>query len=457
MRLPCASRYRISPVEDHTSVRYSLIVRALPALALLSVGCSLLAPEDAFFVGGVSGAAGGSLELPCEPAPPCGSYPEPDETLTPSDVGSLPELVKKAGYTIGLTEGTYQLDQPLEVVADGVTLRATAGPVVIQGAWPTLVTIYSSDVTLADLTLTGSDQAAVVLSPPSGQRSERARLCNVTIQDGGERFVSAIEGGGYADCVLIEGSTFALTGHDPAVSPACCPGCIPMAVRVGSGRGWVIRGNHFAGFYCQDANGSCVGSPIVLTFLFGSRDTLIENNQIEDASRGIVLGYTKEDKPTRTYADAPHGGVGIDHYDGIIRNNTIAGHPICFDTGIELNRAAEPRVLHNTIVHRGMLNYATIDRRYSTTYAYIDNNLVLGPIRFRECGTGTCGVLRNNHEIPDPLLLPSYFVDPMSDFHLVPDAAPAIDQGVVVEDAGVDLDGTPHDAGAPDIGADELR
>jgi hypothetical protein len=50
-----------------------------------------------------------------------------------------------------------------------------------------------------------------------------------------------------------------------------------------------------------------------------------------------------------------------------------------------------------------------------------------------------------------------YFVDPAGgDFHLTADATDAIDQGTVLDDAGVDLDGDPHDSGAgPDLGADE--
>jgi hypothetical protein len=50
----------------------------------------------------------------------------------------------------------------------------------------------------------------------------------------------------------------------------------------------------------------------------------------------------------------------------------------------------------------------------------------------------------------------SALVSPASgDFHLSANAVSAIDQGAVVAEAGVDLDGAPHSNGAPDIGADE--
>ncbi|HZO12874.1 MAG TPA: hypothetical protein VFB62_06440, partial [Polyangiaceae bacterium] len=360
-------------------------MRALLALALLSVGCSLLAPDDDFFVGG-------GVPSSCEPAPPCGVYPEPDVTV--DNAADLLGLVNSAtpGKTIGIAPGTYALGGPLEFKVDGVTLRSTTGnaaDVVVIGTLPTIVGIYSSDVTIADLTLTGSSRSAVVLSPPLGQLSERMRLCNVTIRDGGEFGVNALEGVGYADCALIENSRLELTSAGSAV--ACCPGCSPVGVRVAGGRGWVIRNSSFAGFFCQDAAGACTnGQPIALTFLFGCRDTLIENNRIVDVSRGIVLGYTKTDSPTRSYDDAPYGGVAIDHYDGIVRNNLIAGHPVCFDTGIEINRAREPHVLHNTVVHRGVLGYVSIDRRFPETFARIENNLVLGRLGVRECGQQDC-------------------------------------------------------------------
>jgi hypothetical protein len=43
------------------------------------------------------------------------------------------------------------------------------------------------------------------------------------------------------------------------------------------------------------------------------------------------------------------------------------------------------------------------------------------------------------------------------DLHLVGSASAAIDQGVELDDAGDDIDGTPHAEGAPDIGADEYE
>ncbi len=44
-----------------------------------------------------------------------------------------------------------------------------------------------------------------------------------------------------------------------------------------------------------------------------------------------------------------------------------------------------------------------------------------------------------------------------ADYHLVAGASAALDKGVVVTGAGLDLDGKPHDVGVPDLGAYERR
>ena len=41
------------------------------------------------------------------------------------------------------------------------------------------------------------------------------------------------------------------------------------------------------------------------------------------------------------------------------------------------------------------------------------------------------------------------------DFHLAAGASEAIDKGVVIGEAGLDIDGRAHDVGAPDLGWDE--
>jgi hypothetical protein len=47
-------------------------------------------------------------------------------------------------------------------------------------------------------------------------------------------------------------------------------------------------------------------------------------------------------------------------------------------------------------------------------------------------------------------------VNPSSgDFHLTASASNAIDRGIALAEAGLDLDGEAHSKGLPDLGADE--
>lgn len=133
-----------------------------------------------------------------------------------------------------------------------------------------------------------------------------------------------------------------------------------------------------------------------------------------------------EDGSTRTHASG--------HYDGVIRNNVIAISP-----GFTL--------LHNTVIHPDTA-FASISHRFPNTNATLENNLVKS-IRARDGSTASGA--SNLEGAADDL-----FVDVAGhDLHLAAGACAALDQGVPLLDAGNDIDGEPHTAGAPDLGADE--
>jgi hypothetical protein len=65
---------------------------------------------------------------------------------------------------------------------------------------------------------------------------------------------------------------------------------------------------------------------------------------------------------------------------------------------------------------------------------------------------GGSGTIESNAEMIDPAI----FTDAAGgDLHLTAGASVAIDQGIPLDDAGLDLDGEPHSVGAPDLGCDE--
>jgi hypothetical protein len=92
--------------------------------------------------------------------------------------------------------------------------------------------------------------------------------------------------------------------------------------------------------------------------------------------------------------------------------------------------------------------FSSLDYRFPSTSADIRNNLVTR-ITARDGATAT--LARNVESVPA-----RWFRNPgRLDFHLRRAAGGAIDRGVRVRAAGLDIDGAPHTAGAPDLGADE--
>jgi hypothetical protein len=266
--------------------------------------------------------------------------------------------------------------------------------------------------------------------------------------------VQALRTDGWADCGRVEGVLFELTDASAAIA---CEETPPSGILVSGGWGWVVARSAFSGFTCTPGDpanpaGSCPNPPFALRFDQGSRDTVVENNCMRAVGRGI--GFGSEELQARTYQDRPYGYDQLSHVDGIIRNNVLLGGE-CYDTGIELNYARRPVVVHNTLMVGEYVNYTAVDGRFASTNAFVWNNL-LDPSGVRTRASGEVDQGGNVLVAPDQLA--TFFVDPAQlDFHLRPEAQAAIDQGAPLDvDTGVDLDGMVHDPAAPDVGADEL-
>ena len=407
--------------------------------------------------GGSSGSGTGAA--PAVP-PTCSPLPAPTGatvTAGPSDASELDTIVADAdsGTTILLDPGTYSVDATLQLCSPGVTLRSStddAESVIIDGAASIneLVAISASDVTVAHVTLTRAVDHLVHAYPAAeGQDVTGIRLYGLRLVDSGEQFVKVnpIEGQeGYVDQGRIECSVFQMTSEGrPNVETLDGTSCYTGGIDVHAGWGWEVRNNRFSGIYCETG----FLAEHAIHFWVGSRDTLVENNVIIDCARGIGFGLGTR-ASDRVYADSPQDGADLGHYDGIIRNNVIwADHPY-YDTGIELQLAREPQVLHNTVVSGSGATgfFRSIDIRYAETHAIIANNLT----RLIGARDGATADLTTNLE---NTLLGDFVSVADLDFHLAGDAAEAIDQGTVVPDSGLDIDGQAHDVGPPDLGADE--
>jgi hypothetical protein len=317
-----------------------------------------------------------------------------------------------------------------------------------QTSLTTVVRVTASDVTLAHVTITGGIDYGVDATP-EGADTDGLGLYGVRIVDAGQHAVFAgTNGGTWADAGRIECSLVQL---DARRAEACCAGCQPNGIEIVGGRGWEVRKSRIAGIYCDE------GAALPFGFVAhgGARDTVVENNVFVDVGRGIGLGFDPDDavEPKRVWDDMPHGGLTLSHVDGIVRNNVLWANVESFDTGIELNDVRTPLVVHNTVLHGAAAAnpFRSIDFRYADTYVVLKNNLASGDVGPRDGAMGdvAANILGGST---------SLVADAAGgDFHLLPGATTAIDQGVVVPEPGVDLDGETHDAGAaPDIGADEL-
>ncbi len=421
--------------------------------------------------GGSNGGTGGSVTgggTTGTSSPECAPLPElPDDAImvTPDQADDLPSIARDApgGATIALAAGTYTMtgadeaSRRIQIVNPGVTLRSASGDresVIIDGKYLTseIVTISASDVTLAAITITRASAHPVHVTGAPTANVTGVRLVDLHIVDGGEQFVKVNTSGAdpntYVDDGVLECSLLELTDEGrPHVNPVN-GGCYTGGIDGHQARGWIVRNNVFKDIYCHTGL-----AEHAVHFWTASRDTLVERNTIVDCARavGFGLGDGGGSSPERTYADDPYPGVGyVGHYDGIIRNNviSISDDNAEFDTGIELEQARGTRVYHNTIVHPATA-FASISHRWPNTLVTISNNLVES-IKGRD-GSQSDGS-NNLENATDDL-----FVDRAGhDLHLVSTAAIAIDQGLVVDEAGDDIDGAAHDVAAPDIGADEF-
>lgn len=412
--------------------------------------------------GGGPPDGGGAVDGGGTPGDPCPPLPPPSGAridVAPAQAGELPGIVAGAapGTTIVLADGTYAVGATLRFAAAGVTLRSAsndAATVTLDGAYAVneLVFIEASDVTLAHVTLQRAvDHPVHVVPPAGGPDVTGTRLYAVRILDGGEQFVKVNPNGDRAAWVdegRVECSLFRLTDDGRPQVERDPGGCYTGGIDAHSARGWIVRHNRFEDLYCAGEG----LAEHAIHFWVGSRDTLVENNVILNCARGIGFGLGESGNGLgRAYPDDPYPGVGyVGHYDGLIRNNVIfADVPWC-DTGIGLEQARGARVHHNTAVATGAATgfFSSIDYRFANTLAEIRNNLVRR-ITARDGAAGT--VEANLEDVP----LDTFVDAAQLDFHLAPGASAAIDRGVAVDDAGLDLDGEPHTNGPPDLGADE--
>ena len=382
----------------------------------------------------------------CAPLPPISS-----RATVVSPGANLRAIVAAAqpGDVIALEDGIYtQAD--ISFTTTGVTLRSVSGnpsAVIIDGGYssPMIVRIRASNVTIAEVTLTRAYYHLAHVTPIVDNISvDNTHLYRVRFIDGSEQFVKSNGNSAkttWTNDGLVECSDFVMS---PSGRIKVRNNCYTGGIDVHGGRGWIIRKNYFEGIWCDTGT-----AEHAVHFWARSRDTLVENNLIVNCARGIGFGGAKT--RGRPYSDALPAWDDLQHIGGLVRNNVIWNTIARYDTGIEMQRVIDAKVLHNTVLSRSSTakgRYSSIDYRWPNTTVEIRNNLVWR-ITQRD---GAVGKIEGNVEGADESWVVA--VD-AQDFHLKAAATNAIDTGITDPDSGYDLDGAMHNNGIPDVGADE--
>ncbi len=399
-------------------------------------------------------------QQPCTPLPPPSGA---TVQVTPAQASQLRGIVAAAesGTTILLEDGTYDLSHGdgssrLSFGTTGVTLRSLSGDreaVILDANYGTseLVSIYASNVTIADLTLMRAYDHPIHISGSAGNPISGILVHNLRIVDPGQQAIKVNPvDDGYVDDGTIECCSIELTDTGRThIRDSCYTG----GIDVHQAQSWVVRRNRIEGFWCNDGL-----SEHGIHFWKCCRDTLVEENVIVDCARGIGFGLGSTGS-CRTYPDDPYPGVGFKgHIDGIIRNNFVAAadtelqsSPNGFDTGVSLEQAYGARVVHNSVASTAAPASSSIEWRFSNSVIDLHNNLVTASLLARDGGQSTS----SGNVDSAPL---SWFADVAGgDLHLTGTATGAIDMGAPLEFGlcEVDIDGLARDA-SPDVGADEL-
>ncbi len=437
-----------------TETRAALLGAAL--LLLLLSPCTVLSQRP----GPAQPEAAAPAGTPCPPLPP--------PTGPVVDVSTVAELQAAvdgavAGTTIRLADGAYPLNGVyLRFEAPGVTLRSASGnreAVILDGNYQTteIVQIVASNVTIADLTLREAYDHPIHVMSGDGQDTVNTLIYNVHIVDPGQQAIKINPAvtGSYADDGVIACSHLELTDAGRSRVWDINGECYTGGVDAHQAWGWVVRDNRIEGFWCEAGL-----AEHGIHFWRGSRDTRVERNTLVDNARGVGFGLVTSGD-ARRYPDDPcptAGGNYVDHYGGIVRNNTIFASrrelfdaEYGFDCGICLWQACGAQVVHNTVAST-QDPFSSIEWRFDYTDVDILNNLA----SYRLLDRGGTARLAGNLEY-QPL---SLFVDGAGgDLHLQETAVVAIDQGVSLVPGlcDDDMDGDPRPVGsAPDVGGDEV-
>lgn len=191
-------------------------------------------------------------------------------------------------------------------------------------------------------------------------------------------------------------------------------------LNIDTGVDWVVRGNHLHDFQKNGGDFISYGSFMKSGSVHGTyeRNLVICTESAPAGCTRIGLSFGGGGTANQYCAPAFDAGVACDpeHTDGVMRNNLIVN---CSDVGIYLNKAANTRVLFNTLVSTNGVDY-----RFTSTTGEAHGNVLTSVVRARNGGTFTAGT--NLQNVTEATFTGWYQAPLMGDFRLKGDVSSLI-------------------------------
>jgi parallel beta-helix repeat protein len=371
--------------------------------------------------------------------------------LAVTNTAALQAAVQSArpGDQIVLADGVYRLADGIECANPGTP----AAPIVVRAAHPFGARILSATVEafhvlapnwhFRDLEVRGvcaddstCEHAFHVVGHATGFQMVHNRVVDFNAQ----LKVNADMAHNVPDGGLVEDNEIFDTHPRHTANPVA-----PLNIDIASD--WIVRRNVIANFYRTEDDQVSYGAFVK----GGAQRPVFEDNFVlcapERPSPGVRVGLSFGDGGMDAALCAPAWNAAVpcdpEVRDGSMRNNIVVN---CSDVGIYLNKAANTRLVYNTLI-----GTAGIDFRYPSSTGLVAGNVLSGGIHRREGGSFT----GRDNLLDVPLAqFAAWYRDPWrGDLRAKGDLGALIGKGAPVPEVTADYCGRPRRGARLDLGA----
>lgn len=296
-------------------------------------------------------------------------------TINVSNVSELMEAVTQANsqgnVTILLADGIYNISNGLWIDGNNIVIRSQSGDrdavelygKGFNGDVPNIFYLAGDNITIADMTLGKVANHAIQVHGELD--ADNAMLHNLHIVDTMEQMVKVSYN---ADKMEISSDNGVLECSTLEYTAGIGPQYYIGGIDAHNAKNWIVSDNIFLNISSPEE----AWAEHAVHFWSDSKDTLVENNTINNSDRGIGFGL----------GDRGHSG-------GIIRNNIIINENDRGDVGIGLENSNGTLVEKNTIVLKHNYKNAIEYRFEGSKNITIKDNITNKAIESRDGATAT--------------------------------------------------------------------